>query len=182
MSKPKYLRREVAPSSIIIYIEELIKYIFAITNNEKQFPKALRYTLIVEIRKCCLKMYTCAYKAINLKPRYYEQYKKRAKYQRKVFKRIVELKGLLIIALGVANVQNVEYLSELLDKVVEYYNKWVKNDKRMYKNLPLYEDYILARERRLAKKKRIQDEWNALPRDEDGFVVLYKVTSPNTCV
>lgn len=180
MSKPKYLRRDIAPSSIIVYIEELIKYIFAITNNEKQFPKALRYTLIVEIRKCCLKMYTATYKALNIKPRYYEQYKKRVKCQKKVYKRIVELKGLLIIALGVANVQNVEYLSALLDKVVEYYNKWVKNDRRTYHDLPTYNEYVASRERRLERRKRIQAEWNALPRDNDGFVILSKITSEDT--
>lgn len=172
MSKPKYLRHDSSPTSVVVHVENLIKYIFTITNNEKQFPKAYRYTLVADLRKTCLKMEKATYNALAIRPRYREQYKKRTKYQQKVFKHIINVKALITIAAEVANIQNMEHLASLMESVVNAYNRWIKNDKRSYNKLPTKDEFEYDRKQKLLKKKQFDEEFEALERDIDGFVIL----------
>ncbi|WP_300944235.1 hypothetical protein [uncultured Duncaniella sp.] len=172
MSKPKYLRNDASPVSIIVSIEAFIKYMYTITNNEKQFPKAYRYTLTAEIRNTCLKMHRHAYRAIAIKPRYRKQYKKHVKEQQKVYQTILDMKALLIIATSVASIQNLEHLTLLMNNVIENYNKWVKNDRRLYKNLPSHKELIKMQHKANELRRQRREEWMSLPRDDEGFILL----------
>ena len=69
MSKPNYLRKGDAPASILIKAENFVIYLFNITNNEKQFPKAYRYTLVSDIRTTALDMHKNITKALSIHPR-----------------------------------------------------------------------------------------------------------------
>lgn len=170
VSKPKYLRSDASPASVVVTIEVLMKYIFTITNNEKQFPKSYRYTLVTDIRNTCLKMHKSAYNALSVKPRYLEQYKKRIKYQQKVYRRLIDLKALLVIATSVVHIQNLEHLSILMNNTFEAYNRWVKNDSRMYKNLLPKDEYFERRDENNRRRK----EYLSMERDADGFIILKK--------
>ena len=49
MSKAKYMSQRVdSAMSVIVWMERLTAHVFAITSNEKQFPKSLRFTLSEE--------------------------------------------------------------------------------------------------------------------------------------
>lgn len=178
MSMPKYRRKTTSTASIVVSSENLIKYLFRITNNEKQFSKALRYTLNTDIRNTCLKLEKAIYYALSINPRYYEQYKERVKYQKKAYKRLVELKCLIVLAASIANISNMEYLSELYFTASNDFNRWVKNDRKKYSKLPSHELYLANMSYKNAPK--FTCSWNEIdPMDLDmeGFVILrYKNT------
>lgn len=163
MSKPKYLRKDVSPNSIIMVVENTLGYLFQITNNEKQFPKAYRYTLVTEIRNTCLHMYRSTYKALSIKPRYLEQYEKRSKYREEVYNDILDLNALMIIATKVVTIKNPEYIANMMDELIKSFNRWTKNDKRQFKNLPNEENYRAVYQTKLKNKYE---------RDKNGFLIL----------
>lgn len=163
MSKPKYLRKDVSPNSIIMVVENTLGYLFQITNNEKQFPKAYRYTLVTEIRNTCLHMYRSTYKALSIKPRYLEQYEKRSKYREEVYNDILDLNALMIIATKVVTIKNPEYIANMMDELIKSFNKWTKNDKRQFKSLLPETEY------RLSCYKKHKPKYD---RDENGFIIL----------
>lgn len=173
MSKPKYLRSEASPASIIVTVEAFVQYIFTITNNEKQFPKAFRYTLTSQLRNECLMLHRNVYAALAVRPRYRKQYKKHLKRQQKVYDNILDIKALLVVATSVAKIQNMEHLTLLLTSVVNSYNRWVKNDRRLYKNLPTKKQFAQDNAERRERSKQRKAEWRALPRDAEGFIILY---------
>lgn len=52
---PKYMvKKPPSGISVVILAEALTSHLFKITANEKQFPKAYRYTLVSQIRNTCL--------------------------------------------------------------------------------------------------------------------------------
>ncbi len=173
MSKAKYLRNDASPTSIIVTVEAFIQYIFTITNNEKQFPKAFRYTLTSQIRNECLLLHRNVYAALAIKPRYRKQYKKHLKRQQKAYENILNIKALLVVATSITKIQNLEHLTMLLTNVVNSYNRWVKNDNRIYKNLPTKKQLDKYNADKYERRKQRREEWNAMPRDEDGFIILY---------
>lgn len=173
MSKPKYLRNDASPTSVIVSIETFLKHMYTITNNEKQFPKAYRYTLTAEIRNTCLKMHRHAYVAIAIKPRYRGQYKKHVKLQQKLYRDILNMKSLLIVAASVAYIQKLEYVTLLLDNVIQSYNRWVKNDRRLYKNLPTKKELRASQQAHYELARQRREEWANMPRDEDGYIILF---------
>lgn len=180
MSKPKYLRSDASPASVIVSIEAFIKYMYTITNNEKQFPKAYRYTLTAEIRNTCLRMHRYAYAAIAIKPRHRKQYKKHVNQQQKVYDAILDMKALLIIATSVTSIQNLEHVTLLLNNVTDSYNRWIKNDRRMYRNLPTKKELQRTQAMHNELRRQRRAEWLSLPRDDEGFVILQrKTTSPD---
>ena len=152
MSKPNYLRKADTPNSIVVKVEGLVTHLYKITNNEKQFPKAFRYTLVNDIRNTCLSMHKNVSKAIAIHPRFRKEYKRRKKYQNKAYMDLIDLKSLLIIALDVASMSNPEFVATQMEIVVDAYTKWIKNDKRNFSKLPSKKEYF--EQRRLIREHR----------------------------
>lgn len=177
MSMPKYMRRNTSPAAIVTHTENLIKYLFTITNNEKQFPKVMRYTISTDIRNTCLKLEKAIYNAMAINPRYRKQYKKRVKYQQKAFKAIVDLKALLVIAVDIASIKNLEYLSTLLNNVIIAHNHWVKNDKKKYSDLPSYKEYMASQYEKRYRTPPTEFT-DPLYRDLEGFIILKRRDIP----
>lgn len=172
MSKPNYLRKGDAPSSIIIKVEGLITYLFNITNNEKQFPKAYRYTLVTDIRNTALDLHKNVSKALAVHPRFKKEFKRRREYQDAAYMNLIDLKSLLVVALNTVSIANPEYVALQMEIVMNGYVKWVRNDKRNYRHLPSKKEYNEYRRALQEKRKLIKMEWANLEKDEDGFVVL----------
>lgn len=188
MSKPQYLRHTAkSPAGIVVAAEELIKYLFTITNNDKQFPKAYRYSLVTDIRNTCLKLNKHIYRAMAIHPRTQEQYERRRREQLKIYDRIIDLKSLMVIANATVNVKNKENVARLLYDIVEMYNRWVKNDRRLFKNLPTEREYYNRRKEQQSAKRVMnppdsQTEVCAHSQydcDTDGFIVLKRKVQPN---
>lgn len=176
MSVPNYMRQNPrSPMSIVISAEEITFYLFQITANDKQFPKALRYTLSSDIRNTCLKLNKSIHKAMSARPMFKEDVPKRNKRREKVYDRIIELKSLIMIAYRVAYIKNLEHLATLLTKLEDDYDNWKKNDHRRNKDLPSYEEY--RRKQDIQIKKAKQAEYlnslkSELTRGDDGFIHL----------
>ena len=172
MSKPAYMRNTRSPISVIIYAETLTKYIFSITNNEKQFSKAMRYTLSDDLRNTALKLTKALYNSVSIRPKYKGQYKKRKKYQQKAYHALVELKSLINIANSVANIKNLEYLANLFIDVAEALDRFIKNDKRTFGNLPTKKEYNRHNAYQLARRELLREQKESMRRNENGFIVL----------
>lgn len=168
MSRPRYMLHRNSTLSIVVDVENLITYIYQITNNEKQFPKAYRYTLVSDLRNTCLDLYKNIYKAISINLRHKKDLKRKQKFQKRVYENIFELKGLLIIATKVAHINNTEFVAKLMSTISESYNKWVRNDIRKNKRLPSKKEY----EKSVRERQEYQKAWLSIPRDKDGFIHL----------
>lgn len=178
LSQPNYIRKNAyAPVSIVIRIEELTNYVFRITNNEKYFPKVMRYTLSAELRKCCIDMTKHVYAIISINPRYQKQYTKRIKYQEKLYDDLITFKALVAIAISNANVKNLKYLVELSNNVFDGYSRLTKNDRRKYSNLPTKKEYLKRKQKREEERRKTLEEYNNMPVDEDGFKILIRNTT-----
>lgn len=88
MSRPRYMLHRNSTLSIVVDVENLITYIYQITNNEKQFPKTYRYTLVSDLRNTCLDLYKNIYKAISINLRHKKDLKRKQKFQKKVYENI----------------------------------------------------------------------------------------------
>lgn len=178
MPMPQYARKTDAPISITVKIEHFVEYLFQITNNEKQFPKAYRYTLVSDIRNTALSLYKNVNKALAIRPRYRKEYNRRAKFQNKAYNDFIDLKSLIFIALDVLHLRNPEYIAHEFSVIAEGFEKWIKNDKRVYSRLPSKKEYIAYRQQQQAirKAKRVETykQWRELDtyRDDTGFVLL----------
>lgn len=172
MSKPAYMRNTRSPMSVIIYAENLTKYIFAITNNEKQFSKAMRYTLSSDLRNTSLKLTKALYKAVNTRPKHKADLKIRKKYQQKAYHALVDLKALVNIANSVANIKNLEYLARLFVDVAEAFDRFVKNDKRIFSHLPTKKEYLAKNKKLTEHRIMMKTQKASMTRDENGFIRL----------
>jgi hypothetical protein len=178
VSKPNYLRKGDAPASILVKAENFVIYLFNITNNEKQFPKAYRYTLVSDIRTTALNMHKNITKALSIHPRYKKELKQRRKFQQRAYLDIVDLKALLTVAMSTVKITNPEYIALQLDIIIDGYVRWLKNDKRNYRKLPTRKEYLAHREEiykaRAEAKLQAKLEWESMDRDIDGFIVLHR--------
>ena len=172
MSKPNYLRKSDSPSSIVVKVEGLVTYLFNITNNEKQFPKAYRYTLVTDIRNTVLSAHKNVSRALAIHPRFKKELKRRKKYQNKAYMDLIDLKALLIVALNTVSISNPEYLALQMEIVLEGYTKWIKNDRRNFSKLPSKKEYYANLTAVREHRRMIRAEWDRFERDTEGFVVL----------
>lgn len=173
---PNYLRKNNrSVGSIIVSAQDLTEYIFTITNNEKQFGKIMRYTLSSELRTCCIKILENAHIAFSIRPRHKKEYNERIKYQQKVYRYLVKLNSLIILSLSVASIKNKEQLSLLFNAALNDYTRWVKTDKRIYKNLPSekkYKKMIEKQKRKNIKALKLKAAYKSMDKDENGFIIL----------
>ena len=108
MSKPNYIRHDKSPISVIIHAESLANYIYQITNNERQFGKVFRYSLSADMRNVATNIVKSISKAVEIRPRYKGEYKRRMKFRLEAYESIVEMKALIRLAKNVANIKNFE--------------------------------------------------------------------------
>ncbi len=176
MSKAKYMSQRVdSAMSVVVWMERLTAHIFAITSNEKQFPKSLRFTLSERMRNTALKANENLYNAAYIRPTKKKDYKRIQKFQRKTRKNMIALKSLITIATDIAKLRNVEYLASLYDDTVDAYNHWIKSTQRAYNKFKREQAMSPEEKEMYAKQKREQYlSWKArtMRHDEDGFVVL----------
>jgi len=176
MSKAKYMSQRVDSSmSVIVYAEKLTAHLFQVTSNEKQFPKALRYSLSAEIRNTMLKFNEHLYMAAYIRPRKKKDYKLIQKHQRKAKDKLIAAKSLVTLSTNLANFRNLEYLAELYDDTVEAFNHWVRNTNRAYSKFLKKEAMSPEEREELAKIKyenRLSWMAKTMKHDADGFAVL----------
>lgn len=176
MSKAKYMSQRVdSAMSVIVWMERLTAHVFAITSNEKQFPKSLRFTLSEEMRNTALKANEHLYNAAYIRPTKKKDYKRIQKFQRKARKKMIALKSLITIATDIAKLRNVEYLASLYDDTVDAYNHWIKSTQRAYNKFKREQAMSPEEKETYAKQKREQYlSWKArtMRHDDDGFAVL----------
>ena len=176
MSKAKYMSQRVdSAMSVVVWMERLTAHIFAITSNEKQFPKSLRFTLSERMRNTALKANENLYNAAYIRPTKKKDYKRIQKFQRKTRKNMIALKSLITIATDIAKLRNVEYLASLYDDTVDAYDHWIKSTQRAYNKFKREQAMSPEEKEMYAKQKREQYlSWKArtMRHDEDGFVVL----------
>lgn len=176
MSQPQYMRDlykdHKAPSSIVVSAEAIMVYVFTITKNESQFPKALRYSLISELQKCTLKICKHVYAGNNKKPTTKEDFKLVEKCQAKTYKQMSHLKALINASLKIANMKNFEHMAELYVNLSDAYTRWLHNTRRAKARAKKSGVYT-KKERRIAyNKNRIRSQAGRMPHDEDGFIIL----------
>lgn len=141
-------------------VEELVVYIFQITNNDKQFPKAYRYTLIDTLRNAALTLYTGTFVASSKHTRNSEDARKLLGILNQSYNTIIELNALLCISVKLANIKNPDHLFTLYSAVSDSYIKWIKSIKRVYGRMLEFE------------RKKTQERRSDCIYDNDGFIVL----------
>ena len=157
MSKAKYMSQRVdSAMSVVVWMERLTAHIFAITSNEKQFPKSLRFTLSERMRNTALKANENLYNAAYIRPTKKKDYKRIQKFQRKTRKNMIALKSLITIATDIAKLRNVEYLASLYDDTVDAYNHWIKSTQRAYNKFKREQAMSPEEKEMYAKQKREQ--------------------------
>lgn len=164
-------KRDNSPISIVIAAEHLTAYMFQITNNEKQFPKAYRYTLVQDIRNTLLKLNKHIYNGCSKKPGSMKDIQRMYKFQDKVNEDLIDLKALMMIALEAAHIKNPDEYARLYDTTVTAYNKWVRNNKREEQRVKEKGSCPDTRTQRTAKQQA-----KTYARDPDGFAVLVRRT------
>ena len=173
MSAPKYMtwKRDNSPISIVVAAEQLTAYMFQITNNEKQFPKAYRYTLVQDIRNTLLRLNKHIYNGCGRKPSTMKDIRRMYKFQNKVNEDLLDLKALMMIAIEAAHIKNPEEYAKLYDNTVTAYNKWVRNNRREEQRVKERGTNKDTRTQRIAKQQA-----KTIARDPDGFAVLVQRT------
>lgn len=134
MSIPKYMsNKKPSGISVVISVEKLTQYIFKITSNEKQFPKAYRYTLSSALRNNCIDLcchvYNGAYKRIVTTA----DYERVLKFQNAALQHLLNIKALMVISLGIVHINNPGYLAELYDEATDSFKRWSRNTRRAAK-------------------------------------------------
>jgi len=134
MSIPKYMsNKKPSGISVVISCEKLTEYIFKITSNEKQFPKAYRYTLSSALRNNCIDLcchvYNGAYKRI-VTPADYERV---LKFQNAALQHLLNVKALMVISLGIVRINNPGHLAALYDEATDSFKRWTRNTRRAAK-------------------------------------------------
>lgn len=173
MSRPNYLKKSTLSSSynIITTVEELVSYIFTITNNERQFPKAYRYTLISEIRLTALKLNKHIYRAASYSTKALSDYERIRTEQERPYDLLIDLKSLIVISMTILNLRNPEHLGKLFDSTVTVFNKWIKNTKRAQKKA-IYEASLTPEQILQKKEARLTRIAKSMKHGQDGFVEL----------
>lgn len=159
------MQKRKSPKSTINKIEDLVVYIHKITNNDKQFPKAYRYSLTNLLRNTSLHLYVTVYVACNKRVRNSNDAKQLGDALQNAYTFLVQLNGLLCIASKIVNIKNPEYLYELYDAADESLTNWVKSTKRL-------KDRMVAYEKELERKKKMNRD---TIRDKDGFIVIKRI-------
>ena len=172
----RYVKRKRSFKSVTVSSEKLLQYIFRITSNEKQFPKSIRYTIVSDIRNTCIKIHKNIYRAISIRPRYKGEYYRKQKYQQKAYNAILDLKLMIGVSIHIARIKNLSYLGELFSNLIADYNRWIKNDKRRYKDLPTKSEFLKNTDRNCVIKTVDMSIANIDPdihfRGADGFIHL----------
>jgi hypothetical protein len=174
MSQPKYMKKEDSGVSILPKVDTLVEHIFRITGSDKQFPKVYRYNLVTIYRNTALQLQCDVHKAVAIKPKYKKMNKKKMKLEDRIYDEIMDMITISATANRVAKLRNPEYIATLLDDILDAYLRWIKNDRRKYRNLPSKKKYQKEMRKNTEKHRREHEEWASLNpfRDEDGFVVL----------
>lgn len=168
MKKTGYRRSHKSTIAVVQSALDLTVYLFQVTNNDKNFPKVLRYTLVSDIRNSCLELNKRIAKAIDIKPKHKEEWKYKLKHMRKVKDAFIDIKTLLAVSSSVAKLRKPEFLAELLTKVADDMNTWFNYEKRRNSKLPTKEEYEIQHQKELEWRK----VWYSYPRDEEGFMRL----------
>lgn len=174
MSMAKYLRETAnkSPSSIVVSAETFTNYVFAITSNEKQFPKSLRYSLIKKFQNRCVKLCEHVYDGCNKKAVTKKDFKRTEKCQDKVYDDLAKIKAIISIANSNAHLTNYEHLADLYINLTEAYRKWVRNVARA-KGRAKRDGFYSKKDRvESFKKNRVAKIAREMDRDQDGFAVL----------
>lgn len=164
-------KRPDSSISIVVLAEEFNSYLFTITSNEKQFPKAMRYTLSNDIRNTSLRVCKLVYRGCSLKLTSLKDYRKLRDIQDELYDALVDLKCLLHIATDVASPKNPLQIATLYDGVIDSFTKWVKNTKRLMKRVE-YKESTTAEERRMAHIKTVEKLAREMDHDDSGFILL----------
>ncbi|MCM1230102.1 MAG: hypothetical protein NC489_08215 [Ruminococcus flavefaciens] len=151
-----------SPKSTINKVEDLVVYVFQITNNDKQFPKAYRYTLVSMLRNVGLTLYVGSFLSCSKTIRSSDDAKMLLDMLQNCYNTLIQLNALLCISSKVANIRNPGHLFELYDMVDESLVQWVKATKRLHKRL------LEVERARAVKHANARND----VRDGDGFVVL----------
>ncbi|MCM1234094.1 MAG: hypothetical protein NC489_28665 [Ruminococcus flavefaciens] len=179
MSMAKYMRDGTnrAPSSIVVSAEIFTSYIFTITANEKQFPKALRYSLIKKLQNRCCSLCEHVYDGCNKKAITEKDFKHVQKCQDKVYHDLSKLKGLIAVANSNAHLNNYEHLADLYISMTEAYSKWVRNVSRAKARAKRNGTFKHSDRKASFKKNRIKKIAREMDHDADGFAVLKRKES-----
>lgn len=173
-----YKRSDRANDGILVRVEDLVFYLFNATNNSKLFPKQYRYNIINDIRVNSLRLYHAIYAALSIHPKHKKAAKRARRKQQEAYDAFTDLKASILIASKIPDIEfrNNNYIGILLTDVSENYNKWIKNTNRNYKKLPTkkqYEERRLEAARKAREQAKTQANWNAIPRDKDGFIQIF---------
>lgn len=152
-----------SPKSTINKVEDLVVYVFQITNNDKQFPKAYRYTLVTMLRNVALTLYVGIYMSCTKRIRSAGDAKTLLDMLHRCYDALVQLNALLCISTKIASIKNPEHLFELYDVADDSLVQWIKATKRLHKRLHDYETTKATNK-------------NAVKRDKDGFIILKRNT------
>lgn len=172
---PHYAGKKENILVLAAYTEDLCNYVFRITNNEKQFGKTYRNNLVSDLRNSCLALLQLSYRISIMRPNFIEDYRKRLKLERKFSEIFMDLRCLIYFSTTVANINNIEYLGVLLDKVNAALAAVIKRDKRKIKNAkhdPYFvdtEDYV---EIPTSDDKLKELNMRTFTIDDDGFTVI----------
>ena len=171
MSIPKYMRmdRTESAKAVLDDVEKLVTYMFQITNNQKSFPKAFRYTLTAQIRNCCLKLWRNVYRGCAHRTGRSVDYEEILVCQRKAHRNFMDLKSLMVIASNVANIRNYENMAMLYDSMATSFNIWARSTKRSFRKAQAREQKALEDEK---FRRKILEQARNLKRDEEGFAHL----------
>lgn len=166
--KSGYRRSHKSTIAVISSAQDLTSYLFQITNNDKNFPKVLRYTLVTDIRNTCLTLNKSLAKATQIKAKHKKEWKQKLKHTMSARDAFIDLKTLLAISAKVANIKKPEHLAKLLTAVADDMSTWINHEKRINANLPSKKEYDKKHAEEIAWRKA----WLSHPRDENGFMHL----------
>lgn len=152
-----------SPRSTINKIEDLIVYVFQITNNDSQFPKAYRYTLVTNLRNTCIELYVDTFMACSKKLRCSNDAKSLFVMLQQCYTTLTELNALLCISAKIVSIKKPEHLFKLYTDAEESLVKWVKYTKRSIG--------------RMVEAERNMQLQNNPKRDNDGFIILKRKAS-----
>lgn len=171
--------RKTSEAKLIFSSENLVAHIFKITNNEKQFPKAYRYTLVTEIRNACLNYIRYIIRAGSINPKMRKDAKRRTKYYNKARNYLEDVGSLILMANKTLRLQNPEQFAVLFADASDYLAKTYKYSKSQIKRLPTKKEYEhkMFCARLNTKLKYLETDIMRQTdgyHDDDGFLVLVR--------
>lgn len=173
------LKRKNNPIAVVFKAEALTKYIFLITNNDNVFPKRYRYDLVQKLHNTSLELETAIIEAVNMKPKFRKEIKKKIKKIEYAIDQCRHLGALMIITNSIITLKNPEEYARLYADLTKSLQAYYSNTKAKFNTYPTKKEYYKKRKHeylqyKITKLNNIASWNDSYYRDSDGFYMLIK--------